>query len=754
MLLKSWSIRSLTSSFRFLSSSPSPLPIEIPLPISQSDLESLIYRQYRAGKFQHLLPSVIATPSVLAAAARRLFSRSNPSLPPSSPAALHFSVDALAEELRQGLLDPSANCSILVPSRKKGESLTLPNLKLKVVVEAVRMALEVVYKKRFATFAYGGRESIGRHTAIRYLKARLQNPTWWFRVVLRRQPFGPLHLRRLAVVLEEKIEDPALISLVKRLFDCEAIAIELGGVELGRGFPQESGLSGTILNIYFDALDREIQDIRVEIKKENPRISGFADNEETGISYVLHKPTRVYAVRYLDEILVGTSGSKLLTMDIKDRILKFSVETLELKVDSLKTSIHSAVTEKMNFLGMELQAVPPSVLHPPMSEKAIRAKKKYLKRKAAKALELKNARETRRKNLGLKILSHLFKKLKCGHEFEFGFHIEHEVREIFANWADEVVQEYFKSRENCWHWHRMFTTGDFLSLKRIRDQLPAELVESYDQFQEKVDQYMMPVQASKVIEAEERLAEEEEERKYAKRTVDDLTELKMRVNAPIQLVRRAVKLAGFTNAMGRPRPIKLLICLDDADIIKWYAGVGRRWLKFFCCCHNFKMVKTIVSYHLRFSCFLTLAEKHEVTKRQAISHFTKDLRVTDAHGLEAVHFPTEKEVKMMGDKNLSDPKPADGTLTLILVRLATNESTFPCLAHFCHQTETTLYRIRLLQNRLNVDPLDENKWVQGMGAIHESFNRKCLPLCSKHASDLLLGNICLRDIDGTSFVDV
>ncbi|WOL00285.1 hypothetical protein Cni_G08998 [Canna indica] len=747
--LKYWFLRSLPYTIRYLSSSSKSL-IQTPTPISPSDLESLVLRQYRAGRFCHLLSSVVASPSVLAAAVSRLLSRANPSFPPPSPIALPFSIYALADELRLGVLDPSANCATLLPSRKKGDALTVPNLKVKVVVEAVRMALEVVYEKRFATFAYGGRESMGRHTAIRYLKTAVQNPTWWFQVALQRQPFSPRHLHRLATVLEEKIDDPALVSLVKRLFDSQAIAVELGGVGLARGFPQESDLSAIILNIYFDALDREIEDFRAEVHKKNPRLGGI---EENGMSRVLHKPVRVCAVRYLDEILVITSGSKLFTMDIKDKILKFLEEYLDLKVNRLKTSIHSAVSEKMNFLGVELQAVLPSVLHPPMSEKAIRAKKKYLKRKAARALELRNARETRRKKLGLKILNHLFKKLIRGHEFEFSFRIESEVKTVFENWANEVVAEYFKSTEDCWHWHRMLTTGDFFSLKRIRDQLPAELVESYDQFQEKVDKYLMPVSATKVIEEEERLAEEDE-RKYAKRTVEDLTELKMRVNAPMLLVRRTVKLAGFTNSMGRPRPIKLLICLDDADIIKWYAGVGRRWLEFFCCCRNFKMVKTIVTYHLRFSCFLTLAEKHEATKRQAISHYTKDLKVADAHGIEAVDFPTEREVKMMGDKNLSDPRPVDGALTLMLVRLATDESSFPCLAHFCAQTDTILYRIRLLQNRLNVDPLNENKWVPGLGAIHESLNKKCLPLCSKHASDLLLGNICLQDIDCTSFVDV
>ena len=106
-------------------------------------------------------------------------------------------------------------------------------------------------------------------------------------------------------------------------------------------------------------------------------------------------------------------------------------------------------------------------------------------------------------------------------------------------------------------------------------------------FQEQVDKYLSPVQARKALEKEERIVEEEEERKYAKSTVEDLTRLCMKVDAPIELVRQAVKMASFTNNMGRPGSMKLLISLEDTDIIKWYAGVGRRWLDFFCCCHNF-----------------------------------------------------------------------------------------------------------------------------------------------------------------------
>lgn len=654
----------------------------------------------------------------------------------------------MGNEILRNRFDIEAHCVKMIA---KGETLVLPNLKLKVLIEAIRMVLEIVYDDRFVTFSYGGRVNMGRHTAIRYLKNSVKDPSWWFRVCFNRFDFDCRNVDKLCLFIKEKINDRFLIDVIKRLFECGVLRIELGGCYLGRGFPQECGLCSILINVYFNGFDREIQEMRLRMSKENPKLDMNEIGEKSNSFY---KPVKMYAIRYLDEILVITSGSKMMTIDLKSRVLKILEGKLELKVDKVKTAIHSAVSEKIDFLGMELQAVPPSVLHPPMSEKAIRARKKYLRQKEVKALELRNARERNRKKLGLKILSHVLKKLKKSNGFKFDFQIENEVREIFATWADEVVQVFLGSLEERWNWHRMLTAGDFLSLRHIRQQLPQELVDAYDKFQEQVDVHLSPVQARKAMKEEERRVGEEEERKYAERTVEDLTRLCMKVSAPIELVRKAVRMAGFTNKMGRPRPINLLTALEDADIIKWYAGVGRRWLDFFCCCHNFKMVKTVVSYHLRFSCILTLKEKHEATKYETIKHYTKDLKVFDMDGNGEVHFPTEKEVKMMGDKNLSDPKPVDGALSLALVRLASDEPSHSCIAHFCDKTDTIMYRVRLLQNILNVNPADEEKWVPGMGAIHESLNRMCLPLCSDHISDLYTGKITLQDIDCTSFVDV
>ncbi|KAK7824488.1 nuclear intron maturase 3 [Quercus suber] len=434
--------------------------------------------------------------------------------------------------------DIEACCVTMLPSRKKGESLVLPNLKLKLV-------LEIVYDERFVTFSYGGRVGMGRHTAIRYLKNSVENPSC---------QFDDWHVNKLCLFIEEKIKDVSLIGLIKRLFECEVV--------------QSEG-------------------------------------------------------------------------------------------------------------------------------------------------------------------------------FKFDSQIENEAREIFRTWTDEVVQDFLGSLEERWEWQWMLTAGDFLSLRHIRDQLPQELVDAYDKFQEQVDKYLSPVQARKAFEKEEKRVEEEEERKYAKSTIEDLTRLCMKVDAPVELVRKAVKMAGFTNNMGCPRLIKLLIALEDTDIIKWYAGVGRRWLDFFCRCHNFKMVKSVVTYHLRFSCILTLAEKHESTKREAIKHYTKDFKVSDFNGNEKCTSPQKEsliawEIKIFRIQGL----------------LASDEPLCSCIGHFCDRIDTVYYRVRLLQNCLNVNPSVEDKWVPGMGAIHESLNRKCLPLCSHHINDLYMGNITLQDIDCTAFVDL
>ncbi|KAK9069250.1 hypothetical protein SSX86_013366 [Deinandra increscens subsp. villosa] len=732
--------------------SPPENPIsDVTKPLTKPQLKTLVLSQYHQGKFSNLLQNVVSSPSVLLTAAHNLIHDGpNPPEPPTmdSISTNFFSISDMSDELTKNRFK-FESCFIKLANKGEPVSLVLPNLKLKVLIESIRMVLEVIYDDRFATFSYGGRVGMGRHTAIRYLKTTVENPSWWFTVSFNNnKQFGSENLDKLRSILEHKIKDEMLIEIIKRLIVSNVARIELGGGYLGKGFPQECGLNSILMNIYLNVFDQKLQELRLLINKENLESRLETGNDD----HVFYKPLKVYAVRYLDEILVITSGSKGLTVKLKNLVVQFLEKNLVLEVDREITVIHSAVSEEISFLGMDIRAVTPSVLHPPMSEKAIRARKKYLRQKEVRLQELKNRRETNRKKLAMKIFSHVYKKLKTSNGFKLDFEIEKEVREIFESWGRETVDEFMESVEERAAWYRKLSGGDFLSLKRIRDQLPLDLVESYDKFQEKVDKYLNPMKARKELEERKIKLEEEEDKKYTEGTVKDLTKLCIKVDAPEQLVRKAVRLAGFTNNMGRPRPISSLMVLEDVDIIKWHTGVGKRWLDYFCCCHNFKIVKTVVNYHMRFSCILTLAEKHESTKREAIKHYTKDLRVFDVNGNEELFFPSEREIRMMGDKNLVDPKPVDGALTMMLTRLATDEDLYRCGAHFCQRFDTIVYRIRLLHKDLSMS--DEKSWVLGMGVIPGVFDRKCVPLCPDHISQLYIGALTLQDVDFSSLLDV
>eukprot|EP01018_Ginkgo_biloba_P007381 Gb_12210 [translate_table: standard] len=755
--------------------------------VSQDDFKNLVMKQFMDGKCYNLIEEIIATPEVLLTAYENLSIRSNAKPDDVVARAANDDIDCpwltnTARQLREGKFNVDGCCVELAPLRVKGESLILPNLKLKVVMEAMRMALEAVYEPRFVTFAYGGRTGMGRHTALRYIKTNIANPTWWFCVAFHNHRFDLEMVRKLTTIMEEKIEDRLLIDLIHHLFRANVLSIEFGGFSLGRGFPQEANLCSILINIYLHSFDREIKHVRRRIDRMNPKTiyKGKTDERTSssllrqwvldeiqmteptsslqlwlqdqmmqrtseGVPVIFHKPVKVYACRYMDEIVIASSGSKELTLDLKNRVVEFLEGSLKLRVNQSKTVLHSAVSERIEFLGMELQAVTPSKLRPPMSDKAIRAWNKLIQRRQARALEKRNFRETRLKETGMKILSHVLKKYKRS-----GFHnsevpMTSQIKSSFKIWAQEVVDAFLQSTEERWSWHRKLSGSEFLSNIAVRDQLPQELLDAYDQFQEKVDKYLNIEKTSSVLDAEKQI--KAEHKTYAANTVKDLTTLCIKIDAPMELVKKALRLGGLMNSMGRPQPIKLLIPLEDAEIIQWYAGLGRRWLDYFCCCNNFKRVKTIVNYHLRFSCILTLAEKHESTKRDAMKHYTKDLKITDMDGLVEMYFPLENKIKMMGDQHLADPKPVDGVLCMVLLRLVSDGASARCCSLCCDRTDTVKYRIRLLQSRHNIDPHDKKKWVFGLGAIHEALDRKCLPLCAEHIKDLYSGQITLQDID-------
>ena len=241
---------------KVLSSPFKPLYSTLPLdpkpinPSTRQQLKSLVLSQYSHGKFSNLIQNVVALPSVLLSAAENLVPGLNHSLYLS--VSKHFSVEEMGRQILDQRLDVESHC---VKISSKGQLLVLPNLKLKVFIEAIRLVLEIVYDDRFVTFCYGGRVNMGRHTAIRYLKNSVKDPCWWFNVCFNRFKFETRNVDKLCLFMEEKIKDRVLIDIIKRLFECGVLRIELGGFYLGKGLLQEYGLCSILINIYFNGFN-------------------------------------------------------------------------------------------------------------------------------------------------------------------------------------------------------------------------------------------------------------------------------------------------------------------------------------------------------------------------------------------------------------------------------------------------------------------------------------------------------------------
>ena len=117
--------------------------------------------------------------------------------------------------------------------------------------------------------------------------------------------------------------------------------------------------------------------------------------------------------------------------------------------------------------------------------------------------------ERSRKKQGMRTLQHVLRSWSK----VMGLNLRVKLRTKFEKfselgwWAVQICWGPWKSTGNgigC-------SQQAILSLRHFRDQLPQELVDAYDKFQEQVDSYLSLVQNKKALEKEERRAEDKEE---------------------------------------------------------------------------------------------------------------------------------------------------------------------------------------------------------------------------------------------------
>ncbi|KAI3688948.1 hypothetical protein L2E82_46894 [Cichorium intybus] len=699
----------------------------------ESRIKKTVKEQFKDGKFHNLIEKVIANPYTLQDAYDSIRVNSNINLLSESDD-IHF--DSLAQELSSGNFNINANTYSISTkgAKKEKEKLILPNLKLTIIQEAIRIALEVVYKPHYSKISHGCRSGRGHSSALKYIRKEISKSDWWFTVVINKK-LDDSTLSKLISTMETKIQDPKLYSLIHTMFDVGVLNMEFGGFAKGHGLPQEGLLSPILMNIYLDLFDRQILNLSMKYEALDGQRDGSQSKlrdwfrrqmSQTGQRNEENKSeVRVHCCRLMDEIVIVVKGSKEVSLTLKSEIENFMREFLHLEVDN-KTDVMPCNDPKgVRFSG---NIVKKTVKDIP----AVKAVHKLKEKVELFALQKQEAWEECMVRIGKKCLGHGLKKVK-----------ESEIKHLADN--NSVLSQVSRFRKpgmETDHWYKLLlkirmndmnakheSEESILSKLITENALPQDLKDSFYTFQNHVKDYVSSETESVLtLLPESRVSSESE----------SVTE----VLAPIKAIRMCLQRYGITNSDGIPRACSLLLLLDHDHIIDWFSGIVSRWIKWYRLCDNFHEVKLIISQQIRKSCIRTLATKYRIHESEIERKFDSDLiGIPITEQFESERLECESNDGCYGDEGLMYGILYSGLCLVSLTRIVSESRPCTCFVLGCRVSAPCVYTIHVMQKQKF--PV----WKTGFSScIHPSVNGRRIGLCKQHLKDLFVGCISLQSV--------
>ncbi|KAM6553238.1 hypothetical protein CsatB_014000 [Cannabis sativa] len=655
----------------------------------ENRVKKRVKEQYVNGKFQDLIEKVIANPETLQDAYNCIRLNSNVDITTLDNNTASFK--STGEELFCEKFDVNANTFSISTKGAKKEILVLPNQKLKIIQEAIRIVLEVVYRPHFSKISHGCRSGRGHFTALKFISKQICAPDWWFTVLINKK-VDTCILDKLISVMEEKIDDQRLSMKY------EALNVEF----------QSNQESQSQLRNWF----------RRHLKANDLSSSGQENFSSS-----------VHCCRFMDEIFFAVSGSKDVAHSFKYEILNYLQKSLHLDIDDKAELLPCAGPRGVRFMGTLLKR---TVRETPATKAIHKLKEKV----ELFALQNKEAWNSGTVRIGKKWLAYGLKKVKeseikhladpesvlshISHFRKPGMETDHWYKHLLKIWMQDVKAKAAVCEETL------------LSKYVAEPALPKELRNSFYEFQRRADEYVLSETAST---------------KALLQNSDSSVQpiIDTQIIAPINAIKKRLVRYGLVTNKGYPLPSSLLILQDDIQIVHWFSGIVRRWLRWYSESDNFSDIKLLISDQVRKACIRTLAVKYHMPESDIENKFDVELsRIPCSHDIEQEMVSETLDV-FEKDEALMYGISYGGLCLLSLSRKVSESRPCNCFVIGCFDPAQSVYALHVMERQKFPG------WKTGFSScIHPSLKSRKIGLYgilekSKWEPDLFVGGhlVCL-----------
>lgn len=324
-------------------------------------LEKLLIK--RNGKYEGLL-KCIANESILLSAFERILKKSD-----------YYSkgIDdknffkGLSKELGSNSYQPKPSRKVIIPksdggSRPLGISCSID----KVVQEAMRFILELIYEPLFQDNSHGFRPNRSCHTAMKQYKNQFSVVTWVLNLDISKCFKNIEHLT-LANILAKNINDRGFMDLYWKM-------VKAGYIFNGTHFRGEKGttqgliVSPILINIYLNELDVFINEYKLSFDSviNKSKNKTFCNNNKINVkewrklniisTNIADKDfKRLFYIRYANDFIVGLDCDILTAKIVTENIKDFIRDILKMEIKIKHKQIINFRHNRTIFLGFTIK---------------------------------------------------------------------------------------------------------------------------------------------------------------------------------------------------------------------------------------------------------------------------------------------------------------------------------------------------------------------------------------------------------------